>query len=253
MAVVLPDADGPIITYQGSRPSASRPLRPSFEPFSAETAFWNSACMAASSACRSGRIPSPPPAASFCPFSMADAAFCEASTLIMTYAARPSTITAVTTMAGHMGSTFRNTRTAAQLRAMKIPPKMYFNTSSPHPSLVELLDPVLQLPDLMIDRDAQADEYGAGHREHAQRDPQDRGALARADQRLDRGLARRRQVVGNLDVTVHLGPDRVDDAQQLDLAPAHGVLALKPEQQALVVDAQHVQAPRVAPDLLQPV
>ena len=51
MAVVLPDADGPIITYQGSRPSASRPDRPSFELLSAWTARANSASMAAISAC----------------------------------------------------------------------------------------------------------------------------------------------------------------------------------------------------------
>src|SRR3569623_3820060 len=173
---------------------------------------------------------------------MADAAFCEANSLISTYAAMPSTITAVTTMAGQMGSTFRNTRTAAQLRAMKIPPKMYFNTSSrrpsvsPHlcPSLVELVDPVLQLPDLMIDRDAQAYEHGDGHGEAPQRHPQERVPLARPHQRLDRGLAGRREAVGALDVAVHLGPDRVDDSQQLALAAPHGVLALTAAQQALV-------------------
>ena len=39
MAVVLPEPGGPMMTYQGSRPSASRPLRPSFELLSDLTAF----------------------------------------------------------------------------------------------------------------------------------------------------------------------------------------------------------------------
>ncbi len=39
IAVVLPDADGPIITYQGKMLSASRPLRPAAEPLSAATPF----------------------------------------------------------------------------------------------------------------------------------------------------------------------------------------------------------------------
>ena len=59
MAVVLPDADGPIITYQGSTPSASRPLRPSFELLSAcDRPAGTRPPWPRSRPARSGRIPS---------------------------------------------------------------------------------------------------------------------------------------------------------------------------------------------------
>ncbi len=51
MAVVFPEAEGPIIMYQGRSPSASRPERPSFELLSDWTARANSASIAAISAC----------------------------------------------------------------------------------------------------------------------------------------------------------------------------------------------------------
>ncbi len=50
MAVVLPEAEGPIMTYQGRRPRASRPVRPSLELLRVWTARANSASMAAISA-----------------------------------------------------------------------------------------------------------------------------------------------------------------------------------------------------------
>ena len=50
------------------------------------------------------------------------------------------------------------------------------------------------------------------------------------------------RLLGRLDVALDLGAQRVDDAHQLELAAADAVLALEPEQQALVVDAQHVGA-----------
>src|SRR5260221_4694028 len=208
MAVVWPDADGPIITYQGSRPRASRPLRPSFDPLRAPTALLNSVSMAAISAWGWGRIPSFWRAAwSRRPSSMAAAALRAASTRKIASAISRAPITAVMTTAGHLGRTSLKTSTAAQERPTKIAEKMYF--SIVRPSSIQLIDPVDNRRHVAVQRDAQRDEHRDRHREDAQGDPQDRDLPARTHHRLVGRLARRRQAIGGVDLALDLWAHRI--------------------------------------------
>jgi len=112
--------------------SASRPVRPIRDPFSAATPFWNSDSMAAISAAMSGRIPSLCWAAcSRSPRSILVAALLAASMRKIAQAMSATTITAVTAMAGHSGMLSWKTRTNAQASAMKTAAKMYFSIWSP--------------------------------------------------------------------------------------------------------------------------
>ena len=156
-------------------------------------------------------------------------------------------MTAVATIAGHIGTTSWNTSTSAQASAMKMAAKMYFSIASPQ--RFSSSTRVGQIGDLAVERDAQADEDRDGDREDAQRDPEEGVLLALArTSGSSGGSPAGDSTSGDLDVPLDLGAERVDEAHQLEVAAADAVLALEPEQQALVVDAQHVGAPRVAPD-----
>src|SRR3954471_22015731 len=161
-------------------------------------------------------------------------------------------MTTVTRIAGHIGMVSWKTSTSAQASAMKTAAKTYFSIAIfLSGSAVQLLDPVGQIGDLTVQVDAQADEDRDGHGEDTERDPEKEVPLPRPHLRLVRRLGSRRQLLRHLDGAFDLGAKLVDHLHQLELAAPDAVLALQPEQQALIVDAQHVGPAPVAPDLLQ--
>src|SRR3954451_237110 len=95
----------------------------------------------------------------------------------------------VTAMAGQSGTYWWKTSTTAQERAMKMPPKMYFSTAPPSPA--QLLDPVVERPRPVVERDAHPHEERDGDGEHPQRHPEEGVAPAALDQGLVGRLARR--------------------------------------------------------------
>src|SRR3954463_4937021 len=133
-------------------------------------------------------------------------------------------MTAVATMAGQIGTASWNTSTTAQASAMKMAAKMYFSISR---STTDLVDPRREIGDLVRQRDTQSDEDSDRHREHAERDPEERVLARGAQQRLVRGFAGGREHVGRLDVPLDLRSQRVTEAHQLEVTASHGVLPLE--------------------------
>src|SRR3954451_20080626 len=105
----------------------------------------------------------------------------------MTTAAMPRTITAVTRIAGHIGTNSLNTSTTAQARAMKMAPKMYFSTGAPLAS--QLVDAIRELVGARIERHLQSHEHGDGDGEDAKRHPQEWIAAPALHERLVGRLA----------------------------------------------------------------
>ena len=154
-------------------------------------------------------------------------------------------MTAVATMAGHSGTTSWNTSTTAQARAMKIAAKMYFSIAR------SMTDPVDPRRDSAIWRDSEtrSPTKTAIATANTPSAIQRKVFVARrAQQRLVGRRTGRREDVGRLDVPLDLRLSESHEAHQLEVAAPHRVLALEAEQQALVVDAQHVGAPRIAAD-----